>query len=222
MKDFSLKTFSIIWVDKKTKSIWIATASKWLAVWSIVPYVEAWVWAIATQADTNLSYWRTWLDELKKWILPKNIANNLIKDDEKKDSRQIAIMDIDWKSYHFTWKDCFSWAWWVSDQNCIIIWNSLSWENVIKKMKDKFNITNWTLAEKLVEALIEWEKVWWDTRWKQSAALIVYDEKFHKTEVTWWKIDLRIDDSKTPILDLKKLLKKHYELYCEWFDNWDF
>jgi len=212
MKDYEINTFSIIGYDPKTGWLWIAVASKWLAVWSIVPHVEAGVWAIATQAHTNISFGYNWLKKIKEWKKVDDVLKELITSDKKSEFRQIAIMDTQWNWVAYTWSECTKYAWVIVSDNCIVQWNTLTWEKVIQKMKEIFENSSWNLAGKLYSALLAWEKAGWDKRWK-SASLLVLNNQDIGTEVTWDIIDLRIDNSNDPIKELWLLLEKHQELY---------
>jgi len=213
MKNYEINTFSIIGYDPKTSWLWIAVASKWLAVWSIVPYIEPGVWAIATQAHTNISFWKNWLKEIKKWKKIDQVLKELLSHDRKSEFRQIAIMDTQWNWVAHTWRECSKFAWVIVSDNCIVQWNTLTWEGVIKDMNESFKKSSWDLANRLYSALLAWENSGWDKRWKQSASLLVLDNQDIGTEVTWDIIDLRIDNSDDPIKELWLLLEKHHELY---------
>jgi uncharacterized Ntn-hydrolase superfamily protein len=213
MKDIQLNTFSIIWFDPKTKSLWIAVASKWLAVGAIVPYIKVWVWAIATQALTNISYWPIWLELLEKWENPEDVLKYLLENDNNSEARQVSIIDINWNKAHHTWKKCFEYASWIIWKDCIVQWNMLTWENILIEMKNTFENSKEDFEIRLFNALLIAEKNWWDKRWKQSAAILVIKSDEENIEVTKNIIDLRVDDSENPLEDLKILLDKHKKLY---------
>lgn len=212
MQDLQINTFSIIGYDPETKSMWIAVASKWLAVGSIVPYIESWIGAIATQATTNISYGPLWLKMLKEDKKPKEVLEELLKNDPKSEFRQVAIIDIDWNKASHTWKNCTNWAWSIIWKNCVVQWNLLVWEKVLISMKNAFENTKGSLADKLFNALLTWDNEGGDKRGKQSASLLVVSNN-KENEVSGKNIDLRVDDNDNPLKELERLLNKHNELY---------
>lgn len=212
MQDLQINTFSIIGYDPETKSMWIAVASKWLAVGSIVPYIESWIGAISTQATTNISYGPLWLKMLKEGKKPEEILEELLKNDPKSEFRQVAIIDIDWNKASYTWKNCTNWAWSIIWKDCVVQWNLLVWEKVLISMKNAFENTKGSLADKLFNALLTWDNEGGDKRWKQSASLLVVSNN-KENEVSGKNIDLRVDDNDNPLKELERLLNKHNELY---------
>jgi len=213
MKEFQINTFSIIGYDPKTKGLGIAVASKWLAVGAIVPYVKAGVWAIATQANTNISFWPKWLELLQSGYTSQEVLDKLLLNDFNPESRQLAIMDISWNWATYTGEKCTQWAWWIVSKNCVVQWNMLTWESTIIAMKEAFENSNWSLAQRLYNALLVWDSKWGDKRGKQSASLLVVNSSNIENEVNGNIIDLRVDDSINPIEELWKLLEKHIDLY---------
>jgi uncharacterized Ntn-hydrolase superfamily protein len=213
MKNFQINTFSIIGYDPKTKGFWIAVASKWLAVGSIVPFIKPGVGAIATQALTNISFGSIWLTKLESGKWAHEVLDELLKSDSNLEARQIAIMDKNGNWVVHTGNKCTKWAGWIVSDNCVIQGNMLDWENTIIAISEAFQKTDWTLAERLYAALLAWDKEWWDKRGKQSSALFVIDTPNEQIEVNGKIIDLRVDDSENPIKDLWKLLEKHIYLY---------
>jgi uncharacterized Ntn-hydrolase superfamily protein len=75
-----LATFSIVACDVKAGEWGVAVQSKFLAVGAIVPWAEANVGAIATQAYANTSYGPRGLAMLKLGLLRRRDAEEALRD----------------------------------------------------------------------------------------------------------------------------------------------
>jgi uncharacterized Ntn-hydrolase superfamily protein len=206
-------TFSIIGLDPTTKSLGIAVSTKWLAVGACVPHVCPGIGAIATQAETNISYGPKGLEMLKEGMSPKDILINLLASDEKSDERQVSILNVSGESATHTGKKCLDWAGSKIGINCMAQGNILVSKLVVSRMIEVFENTQGNLSTRLLEALKAGEKSGGDKRGKQSAALLVSNQATEIIEYSDDFIDLRVDDHKNPIKELEKLLALHQELY---------
>src|SRR5437868_15085628 len=90
-----VSTFPIVARDPATGQMGIAVASRYFSVGSVVPWAEAEVGAIATQANVNVGYGPRGLELLKQGLSAKQVLDRLLADDkfEGKDGRQLAIID---------------------------------------------------------------------------------------------------------------------------------
>ena len=88
------QTFSIVAVDPETGICGAAVASKYPAVGKVVPYVRAGVGAFCTQHWHHPPWGKTALDLLEQGHDPETVLGMLLKDDERKDKRQLAIINM--------------------------------------------------------------------------------------------------------------------------------
>ncbi len=88
-------TFSIVGIDPATGELGIAVASRYFAVGAVVPWAEADVGAVATQANVNVGYGLRALELLKQGLTAQQVLDRLMAEDSfrGKDGRQIAIVD---------------------------------------------------------------------------------------------------------------------------------
>src|SRR5262245_53868154 len=88
-------TFSIVAIDPVTGELGIAVASRYFSVGSVVPWAEADVGAVATQANVNVGYGLRALELLKQGLAAQQVLDRLLAEDTfpGKDGRQIAIVD---------------------------------------------------------------------------------------------------------------------------------
>src|SRR6266567_3774492 len=86
----NVSTFSIVGYDAKTHEWGVAVASRYFSVGSVVPWAEAGVGAVATQANVNVGYGPRAIDLLKQGLTAKQVVEKLLAEDtfDGKDGRQ--------------------------------------------------------------------------------------------------------------------------------------
>jgi len=202
-------TFSIVAYDPKNNEWGVAVQSKFVAVGSIVPYAKAKVGAIATQAYANTSYGPNGLALLEKGLTAEETIQSLIKDDEKKEERQVGIVDSFGNAASFTGSECFEWAGHIVGKNFSCQGNILASEEVVKAMAKAFKTTRGDLIEKFFAVLDAGQETGGDRRGRESAAILIVKEKGAYDGGTDNYINIRVDEHPTPIKELKKV----FEIY---------
>ncbi len=195
-------TFSIIAYDPDVQEWGIAVQSKTLAVGTIVPWAQAGVGAIATQASPILSFGPRGLALLKRAHDPKDVIQHLIENDKGGARRQLGVLDAQGRAAKYTGNECPKWAGGVAEQNVSAQGNNLAGERVVTNMVRVYKTTRGKLGERLIAALEAGQKAGGDTRGQQSAALLVVREKSDENGIGDRYVDLRVDDHKTPIAEL--------------------
>jgi uncharacterized Ntn-hydrolase superfamily protein len=187
----------------------VAVASKFLAVGAIVPWAQAGVGAIATQAWANLSYGLDGLALLKSGHTPEQVILKLVESDDQREHRQWGIIDHQGHAAAWTGKDCFQWAGHRTGAGYTCQGNLLAGDAVIASMAETFERTSGPLPERLVQVLEAGQARGGDSRGQQSAALYVVKEKGSYGGYLDRYIDLRVDDHAAPITELRRLLDLH-------------
>ncbi len=207
-----LATFSIVACDVKAREWGVAVQSKFLAVGSVVPWAEANVGAIATQAYANTSYGPRGLAMLRLGFSAEETLKKLLETDEGREHRQVGIVDAQGRAAAFTGKECYPWAGHIVGENFAAQGNILVSQKTVEAMAEAFERARGPLWRKLVEALRAGQRAGGDRRGQQSAAILVVKEKGGYGEFTDRMIDLRVDDHPQPIEELARLLDLR-ELY---------
>jgi len=202
-----LTTFSIVGYDPETKDLGVAVASKFIAVGAIVPWAKANVGAIATQALANVSYGPKGLELLSKGYGAKKVVEILVSSDPLRDERQVGIVDFKGEAAAFTGRKCFEYAGHIVGDGYAVQGNILTGPEVLEEMAKAFETTKGELVDKLLAALEAGDRAGGDRRGKQSAAILVVREKGGYGGYTDRYVDLRVDDHKEPVLELKRLFK---------------
>src|SRR3954466_10836111 len=103
-------TFSIVARDPETGEIGVAVQSHWFSVGTSVSWAEAGVGAVATQSFTNKSFGIRGLNLLRNGLTAQEALDELLKDDEGGEVRQVAIVDTKGNVASHTGKGCIQYA----------------------------------------------------------------------------------------------------------------
>jgi uncharacterized Ntn-hydrolase superfamily protein len=202
-------TFSIVAVDLAAGELGVAVQSKFLAVGAAVPWLEAGVGAIATQAWANTSYGPRGLALLRGGANPAGAIEALVSEDEGRARRQIGIVDARGKSATYTGEECTEWAGGVCGDGFAAQGNILAGPAVVDELVVGFLQAPGTLAERLLAALRSAQRAGGDKRGQQSAALVIVKPSGGYGGYNDRYIDLRVDDATEPIEQLARLLDLH-------------
>lgn len=203
--EYLASTFSIIAYDPGAQEWGVAVQSKAFMVGAIVPWAQAGVGVVVTQAWANKSFGARGLALLKRGHDPKDVIQHLIASDKQGARRQLGVLDAQGRAANYTGDECMAWAGGIAEQNVSVQGNILAGERVLTNMLRVFQATQGKLGERLISALEAGQKAGGDTRGQQSAALIVVRAKSDTDGVGDRYVDLRVDDHKTPIVELRRL-----------------
>lgn len=195
----------------------VAVASKFLAVGSAVPAAVAGVGALATQADANVAWKGIGLSLLEEGATAPVALQRMLEEDDKREHRQLGIVDSDGGAATHTGRDCYDWAGGVAEsangQGVAIQGNILAGPQVVEAMQRSWgSTTGQPLARRLLAALAAGDGAGGDRRGRQSAALLVVREGAGYGGLDDVAVDLRVDDHPEPVVELTRLLDLN-ELY---------
>ena len=202
-------TYSIVAFDPETGDMGVAVQSHWFSVGTVVSWGEAGVGVIATQSFVNASFGPRGLDLLKQGKSPQEVVDELIKSDEGREFRQLAVLDTKGNAASFTGKNCIQPAGNIVGDGFSVQANLMSNDKIWPAMAEAFKNSTGPLAERMLIALEAAENAGGDIRGRQSAALLVVRGK--STGKIWEDklVDLCVDDSSEPLNELSRLLKVH-------------
>ena len=214
-----VSTFSIVARDPSTGQMGIAVASRYFSVGSVVPWAEANVGAIATQADVNVGYGPKALELLRQGLGAKEVIDKLLAEDKfpPTDGRQVAVVDAKGNIAAYTGPNAPNWAGDRQGKNCSAQGNILVGKQVPESMVRAFETTQGDLAEKLFAALKAGDDAGGDSRGKQSASMLVVGKGRGRNINNDRLIYINVDDSPAPIPELRRLLDINQGwLYQQW------
>ncbi|GAB4291093.1 MAG: hypothetical protein Kow0098_10080 [Ignavibacteriaceae bacterium] len=208
-KSIFAHTYSIVARDTLTGEMGVAVQSHWFSVGTIVTWGEAGVGVVATQSFVNPAFGPDGLALLKQGFSAKQVLDSLIAGDEGRDFRQVAILDVNGNVAAYTGSNCIEAAGHLIGENFSVQANLMLNSEVWPAMYNAFKNSTGPLAERLLAALEAAENAGGDIRGKQSAAILVV--RGDATGKLWQDrvVDIRIDDSPEPLIELKRLLKVH-------------
>lgn len=202
-------TFSIVARDPTTGELGIAVQSRAFSVGGAVPWAEAGVGAIATQASTNESFGPQGLALLGAGQDAQSTLEMLLGADAGRDDRQLGIVDAAGRSAAWTGATTLAWSGHETEPNLSVQGNILAGPEVVADMVAAFHATEGELAERLIAALHAGQAAGGDTRGMQSAALLVVRPSDRYPEYRTRYIDLRVEDHVSPIEELERVFRIH-------------
>jgi uncharacterized Ntn-hydrolase superfamily protein len=202
-------TFSIVARSTDGESWGVAVASKFLAVGAVVPAAVAQVGAIATQADANVAYKGLALAHLDDGATASVALQRLLEEDDKRNERQVGIVDSEGGAASHTGPGCLDWAGGVTGDGYAIQGNILVGPEVVDAMQAAWLSADGPLAARLLAALTAGDDAGGDRRGRQSAALLVVERGGGYGGTSDVAIDLRVDDHPAPIEEMTRLLRLH-------------
>ena len=202
-------TFSIVASNPITKELCVATSTGLVAVGNLVSSISPNVGAICVQAMVKPSYRETILDLMKKGFSNESAINNALKNDKKKEHRQIIVVNAKGQSYIFSGQKTINISDSCMEDNFAIAGNMLASTSVISSMKTAFlNNSNVFFPKRLLLTLIAGENAGGDKRGSMSASIEYFRPNMRN-------MTLRIDYSNNPLNDLSMALEKRYSKECK-------
>jgi uncharacterized Ntn-hydrolase superfamily protein len=208
-------TFSILGFDPATGEVGGAVQSRVFSVGNGVLWADADAGIAATQAIVDVGYGPRALDLLRKHMKPAAIIDRILKDDRDplpeawtKEGRQFAVMNLKGEYAAHTGPKATEWAGHKGGMHATAQGNILAGPQVVDNMIAAFEKTEGHLSQRLVAALEGGQAGGGDKRGQQSAALVIVKKNcgvwLHNDTV----LRLQVDDSESPIAELKRLVEK--------------
>jgi len=198
-------TYSIVAYDSATGQFGAAVQSHWFKVADVI-WVEAGVGAVATQSLTLLSYGPLGLEMMKNGKTAQLALEGLLASDPNNAVRQVAMIDTKGNVATHTGDKCIAEAGHRIGKNYSVQANLMEKNTVWDAMSVAFENTEGDLAEKMMAALEAAQKEGGDIRGMQSAAMVVVSGEPSGMSYYDRIVDIRVDDSPEPLVDLRRLL----------------
>jgi uncharacterized Ntn-hydrolase superfamily protein len=207
-------TYSIVACDLDAGQWGVAVQSKFLAVGSVVPWAEPRVGAIATQSFANPRYGPDGLALLRAGRSAEEVVELLTAADDGRAERQVGVVDAQGHAATFTGAACHDWAGGRTGNGYAAQGNILVSRETVDALAVTFEQNgHLSLAERLVECLAAAQAAGGDRRGQQSASLLIVEKDAGYANLSDVVVDLRVDDHKLPIVELRRLYGLHNELF---------
>ena len=201
-------TFSIVAIDPATGELGVAVASRYFAVGAVVPWAEAGVGAVATQANVNVGYGPRALELLRQGLTAQQVLDRLLAEDafDGKGGRQIAIVDAKGNVAVLTGSEAQDWKGHKQGATYSAQGNILVGPHVVEAMGRAFENTRGELAERLYAALKAGDDAGGDRRGRQSASILVVRKRGGRNTNNDRYVFINVDDHPEPMQELRRLL----------------
>ena len=204
-----ISTYSIVALDETTGELGVAVQSHWFSVGFLVPWAKAGVGAVATQSFVKVDYGPDGLQLMESGMKAADALKTLTSKDEGEAVRQVGMIDIKGNVAAHTGSRCIKYAGHIVGENYSVQANMMANGTVPKAMAVAFEKTKGDLADRMMAALEAAEAEGGDIRGKQSAAMVIVSGEPSGVEWKDTKLNLRIEDHPTPLIELKRLIRVH-------------
>ena len=203
-----INTFSVVAFEPETGDLGVAVASHYFAVGAVVPWAEAGVGAIATQASVNVAFGPRGLELLRQGLGATEALKRLCQEDQLSDRNgcQLAIIDATGNVATFTGTEAPNWAGSRQGRFWSVQGNLLVGPQVVESMGKALDSTHGELAEKLFSALKAGDEAGGDSRGRQSAAILVVGKGRGRNVNNDRPVSINVDDHDEPFVELRRLL----------------
>jgi uncharacterized Ntn-hydrolase superfamily protein len=215
-------TYSIVARDPETGRFAVAVQSHFIGVGPVVPWLEAGVGAVATQASVNVSFGPIGLEMLRAGQSAVEVVASLTGGDEHAAIRQLGVVDAEGRAAAHTGSECIPACGHHVGDGYTVQGNLLERDSCWPAMAEAYEAAltrGEPFVERLLLALEAAEREGGDVRGRQSAAIMVVEGEVRPT--TWrsrlWGghvMDVRVDDHADPVPELRRIVTMHlaYEL----------
>jgi uncharacterized Ntn-hydrolase superfamily protein len=203
-------TFSLCAIDPATGQSGAAVTTRVPFVGRAVPWVRAGIGAVCTQASTVVEYGVRGLDLLAKGVEPKAVLEQLLKDDEGRESRQVGVIDIKGRAAAHTGAKNNAWAGSRQGLNYTVQANIMVGSEVVEAVAATFEATEGTgmpLAERMILALEAGQAKGGDARWGnlQSAAIRIADPNDPGRGGDYISLAIDVGEHAEPVQEMKRI-----------------
>src|SRR6476469_8432482 len=192
-------TFSLCAIDPATGQSGASVTTRVPFVGRAVPHVRAGVGAVCTQASTVVEYGPRGLDLLAKGVEPQAVLQQLLADDQQRESRQVGVIDMKGRSAAHTGKQNGNWAGSRQGMNYTV--------QAVARTFEASEGTGMPLAERMILAMEAGYAKGGDRRWGnlQSAAIKVADPNDPGRGNDHIALAIEVGEHPEPVAEMKRI-----------------
>jgi uncharacterized Ntn-hydrolase superfamily protein len=202
-------TYSIVARDSETGRFGVAVQSHYLGVGPVVPWLEAGVGAVATQASVNISFGPLGLELLRAGRSAQEVVAALVASDAQAQMRQLGVVDAKGGAAAHTGTDCIPACGHLVGEGFTVQGNLLERETCWPAMAAAYRASlaeGAPFVERLLRAMEAAEGEGGDVRGRQSAAIMVVSADLQQAAWRGRLMDLRIEDHPDPVPELRRIV----------------
>jgi uncharacterized Ntn-hydrolase superfamily protein len=203
-------TFSLCAIDPATGQSGASVTTRVPFVGRAVPHVRAGVGAVCTQASTVVGYGPRGLDLLAKGVEPAAVLQQLLADDQQRESRQVGVINMKGQAAAHTGKQNGNWAGSRQGKNYTVQANIMVGPEVVEAVAATFESTDGTglpLAERMILAMEAGYAKGGDRRWGnlQSAAIKIADPNDPGRGADFITLAIEVGENPEPVAEMKRI-----------------
>jgi uncharacterized Ntn-hydrolase superfamily protein len=203
-------TFSICAIDPATGQAGAAVTTRVPFVGRAVPHVRAGVGAVCTQASTMVEFGPRGLDLLAQGVAPRAALDQLLAGDERRESRQVGLINMKGESAAHTGKQNGAWAGSRPGKTYTVQANIMVGPEVVDAVAASLDVTDGTgmpLAERMILALEAGQAKGGDRRWGnlQSAAIKIADPNNPGRGGDHIALAIEVGEHPEPVAEMKRI-----------------
>lgn len=202
-------TYSIVARDPVTGDMGAAVQSHWFSVGSVVPWAEAGLGVVVTQAMADISYGPQGLTAMAGNPDVECALRTLLAADENHQVRQVSMLHVSGKVYTYTGSRCIAEAGHVTGNQFSVQANMMLKNTVWHAMAEAYENSRGSLADRMMKALEAAQAEEGDIRGMQSAAMVIVSGNITDTPWKETSLELRVEDHPKPLVELKRLIGVH-------------
>lgn len=202
-------TYSIVARDPVSGRFGVAVQSHYLSVGPVVPWLEAGVGAVATQASVNVSFGPIALEMLRAGWEAERVVAALVAGDSGAAQRQLGVVDEVGRAAGHTGAECILACGHIVGDGYTTQGNLLRSDAVWQALAPAFEAARaegLPFWEQLMRTLEAAEVAGGDVRGSQSAAIQIVEGASRGGAWRGRVIDLRVEDHPQPVAELRRIL----------------
>ena len=203
-------TFSLCAIDPATGQSGASVTTRVPFVGRAVPHVRAGVGAVCTQASTVVEYGPRGLDLLANGADPQAVLQQLLADDQQRETRQVGVIAMNGRSAAHTGKQNGNWAGSRQGLNYTVQANIMVGPEVVDAVAKTFEASEGTgmpLAERMILAMEAGYAKGGDRRWGnlQSAAIKIADPNDPGRGNDHIALAIEVGEHPEPVAEMKRI-----------------
>jgi uncharacterized Ntn-hydrolase superfamily protein len=202
-------TYSIVARDPQTGRFGIAVQSHYLGVGPVVPWLEAGVGGVATQASVNVAFGPMGLELLRSGMTAEQTVAALLAGDASPQIRQLGVVDAEGRAAAHTGAECIPAAGHLVREGFTVQGNLLARDTCWPAMAAAYEAglaEGAPLVERMLRAMEAAEREGGDVRGRQSAAIMVVEAALSPAAWRGRLMDMRIEDHPDPVPELRRIV----------------